>query len=495
MADSGANRGPPDPLHRLAKSTKNNGFRQAMLKAALHTTPQLTDENYSVWKDKMSGLLELRGVLDALKSPNTALTNNENAELKLLLISKMDTVTHNNFINADNRNSAKEIWKSVKERFASSQSSNRARIFNDFLYLTFKEDAVDSFITEFRVSIKKMIDVGIDLPQDILAYLVLFKFPASLQLLKRQIMHSDKDLKVEFVCNHLTQFNNEAKAKTRDKGPSEAALPVKTRDQATIKKVLDAQRVLTIPSKTPITRVMLAGIYIRKRRRTGGVKIRKKGKSNKDKNQVNYYMSLVMLWINPGDPKSRIILNSGASAHIFNDKQYFSRLELNDLDVIKTGKENATLAIKGIGEFTLRWKNRILKLQNCLFVPDIVINLISPGCLDKKGCSVSEKNGCFKVSKSSQLVLQGSVKGGLYSVDEPTAVGSAESIHFTTAPQTLQEIHESFGHASIGIIDPFIPKLITSEEKLLFECKSCVLEKITKKPFKGISTTASKPLL
>ncbi|KNZ60549.1 hypothetical protein VP01_15388g1, partial [Puccinia sorghi] len=47
----------------------NDGFRQAMLKATLDMTPQLTDENYSVWKDKMSGLLELRGVLDALKSP------------------------------------------------------------------------------------------------------------------------------------------------------------------------------------------------------------------------------------------------------------------------------------------------------------------------------------------------------------------------------------------------------------------------------------------
>ncbi|KNZ54056.1 hypothetical protein VP01_3058g1, partial [Puccinia sorghi] len=167
MADAGANCRPPVLSDRTVESTRNDGFGQAMLKAALDTTPQLTDENYSVWKDKMSGLLELRGVLDTLESPLTALTTEENTELKLLLISKMDSVTHNNVINVDNRNSEKEIWNSIKERFASSQSSNRARIFNDFLYLTFKEDAVDSFITEVRVSIKKMID-----------------FPASLRLLK-----------------------------------------------------------------------------------------------------------------------------------------------------------------------------------------------------------------------------------------------------------------------------------------------------------------------
>jgi hypothetical protein len=47
----------------------NNGFCQAMLKTALETTPQLTEENYSIWKDKMTGLLELRGVLATLNSP------------------------------------------------------------------------------------------------------------------------------------------------------------------------------------------------------------------------------------------------------------------------------------------------------------------------------------------------------------------------------------------------------------------------------------------
>ncbi|KNZ53816.1 hypothetical protein VP01_3129g4 [Puccinia sorghi] len=148
MADAGANIRSPDPTVRSNDSTRNDGFCQAMLKAALDTTPQLTDKNYSVWKDKMSGLLELRGVLDALESPVTALTTNKNVELKLLLISKMDSVTQNNVINADNRNLAKEIWKSIKERFVSSQASNCARIFNNFLYLSFKEDAVDSFITE-----------------------------------------------------------------------------------------------------------------------------------------------------------------------------------------------------------------------------------------------------------------------------------------------------------------------------------------------------------
>ncbi|KNZ61355.1 hypothetical protein VP01_1412g2 [Puccinia sorghi] len=74
-----------------------------------------------------------------------------------------------------------------------------------------------------------------------------------------------------------------------------------------------------------------------------------KWKASKDKKEVNYYIILVSLWIK----KSRII----------HDK-------------------SATLPIKGVGDVTLQWRNRQINLQNCLF-----INLISPGCLDKKGCS------------------------------------------------------------------------------------------------------------
>ncbi|KNZ46945.1 hypothetical protein VP01_680g6 [Puccinia sorghi] len=506
MADAGAAPGPVFRINAPNDAARNDGFRQAMLKAALDTTPQLTEENYSVWKDKMTGLLELRGVLDALESPITPLSNDENAELKLLFISKMDSVTHNNVINSDNRNSAKEIWKAIKDRFASSQSSNRARIFNDFLYLNFKEDAIDSFITEVRVSIKKMIDVGIDLPQDILAYLVLFKFPSSLQLLKRQIMHSDKDLKVEFVCNHLTQFNNESKAETREAGSStDAALYAGKNER--FNRSMRASTTSGVNSKKDSR--CTEGYHNPRQDNNHNSdscwhlhpnkapdwwrESQEKWKANKDKKEVNYYMSLVSLWINNGDPKSRIILDSGASAHIFNDKRYFSNLELKDCDTIKTGKANATMPIKGIGEVKLKWKNRHITLRDCLYVPDIVINLISPGCLDEKGCSVTSHGGRFNVIKDGRLVLQGAIKNNLFSVDEPIKVGNSPEGLITTQPPSLQEVHESYGHASIARLGELIPKSISETEKSTFECKSCILAKITKQPFKGISTTATKP--
>ncbi|PLW06338.1 hypothetical protein PCANC_26456 [Puccinia coronata f. sp. avenae] len=92
-----------------------NGFRQAMLKTALETIPQLTEENYSIWKDKLMALLKLRGVLNTLNNADVPLGESDNAELTLLIISKMESVTHNNVVTAKNRDSAQKLWASIKE--------------------------------------------------------------------------------------------------------------------------------------------------------------------------------------------------------------------------------------------------------------------------------------------------------------------------------------------------------------------------------------------
>jgi hypothetical protein len=142
---------PPQP--QMADNARD-GFRQAMLKTAMETIPQLTEENYSIWKDKMTALLKLRGVLAALNNSEVPLGESDNVELTLLIISKMDSVKHNKVVTADNRDLAQKLWSSIKEQFASSQASNQARIFNNFLYVKFREDSVEAFVTDIKVAIK-----------------------------------------------------------------------------------------------------------------------------------------------------------------------------------------------------------------------------------------------------------------------------------------------------------------------------------------------------
>ncbi|KNZ62729.1 hypothetical protein VP01_1229g4 [Puccinia sorghi] len=253
------------PAVPVATSTAGDGFQQAMLKTSLETIPQLTEENYSIWKDKMTALLKLGGVLKALKNLTTAVGESEDVELVMLLLSKMESVTHNNVVTADNRDSAQKIWLSIKERFASSQSSNRARMFNDFLYVKFQEDSLQAFFTNIKVAIKKMVD----------------------------IMHSDKDLDVEFVCNHLIQLNNKAKAESSKSNgnATEAALfssKGKSNKSQGASEQVDSQilqsgveTATTILNKMRITLATTVGTFNPTLPRTGGKNPKLNGKPQK----------------------------------------------------------------------------------------------------------------------------------------------------------------------------------------------------------------------
>ncbi|KNZ60492.1 hypothetical protein VP01_1546g3 [Puccinia sorghi] len=487
----------------MANNNPHDGFRQAMLKTALETIPQLTEENYSIWKDKMTALLKLRGVLAALNNVAVPLAASDNAELTLLIISKMDSVTHNNVVTADNWESAQKLWLAIKERFASSQASNRARIFNDFLYIKFQEDSVETFVTDIKVAIKKLVDVGIELPQDILAYLVLFKFPASLHILKRQIMHSDKELSVKFVCDHLIQFNNESRAETKD--------PVATTSEAALFSQKSKPNKPSAGSTT--SKRCKSGFHNPKQDsnhssencwhlhpdkapewwRESQAQWKASKEKGKEKDNEGYFMSLLTLWVESGDPKSRIILDSGASAHIFNDLKFFDAIECGNFDVIKTGKEGATLPIEGRGSVILTWGTRTIKLENCLYVPNIVINLISAGELNSKGCDIQSRGLTFTVTKAKRMVFEGQIKNNLYSVMNPDKVGSSQSALVTEGQETLRELHEKYGHASISRINHLLNPSISQAERDNFECKACIMAKITKQPFKSESHLAEKP--
>ncbi|KNZ50330.1 hypothetical protein VP01_4489g2 [Puccinia sorghi] len=432
----------------------NDGFRQAMLKTALETIPQLTEKNYSIWRDKITALLKLWETI--------------NAELVMLLLSKMDSVTHNSVVTAENRDLAQKLWLSIKESFASLQSSNRARIFNKFLYVKFHEDAVETFVTDIKVAIKKLVDVGINLPQDILAYLVLFKFPSSMQTLKHQIMHSDKELDVSFVCNHLIQFKNESM-----KTPSTSTEAALFSEKGKRSKPLGNDRQSN--SSTGSKRCK-SGFHNPKQDANHSSEncwhlhpdkapewwreSQAQWKASKEKE--NYFMSLLTLWIESGNPRGQIILDSGASAHIFNDKRFFNHLEMGSFDLIKTGKKEATLPIKGRGSVKLTWGSMTIQLENCLFVPDIMINLISAGQLSLKGCEVRAKNSTFNVFKGNQPVLKGTINNGLFTVNNPDCIGdeNQHSMNVLTPHESLKEAHDKFGHTLIQRIDLLINKSI-----------------------------------
>ena len=118
---------------------------------------------------------------------------------------------------------------------------------------------------------------------------------------------------------------------------------------------------------------------------------------------------------------------------------------------------------------------------------------ISVGELNGKGCTVIAKGQHFTVTKEEKHVFGGNIKNNLYLVSNTDKIGSRNSAIVTSPKESLQEIHEKFGHASISRISHLLDSSISQSERDSFECKPCIMAKITKQPFKIKSKTVNKP--
>lgn len=200
-------------------------YKSLAIKLLIESTPLLTADNYSMWRKKFKKLFKLRGVFTIMDNPDESIRLDEeiNQEFVAHLMAKLDSVTYDNVIDNVNKDNAKLIRVSTQNHFASSQSANRARVFNGFLHLAM-ETNIDSFFTTFKVYLKKMTEVGIKLPSNIIAYLVLFKFPPVMHNMKTQIMHATSKMKIDIVLNHLIQHKNEVIAQEDQAKPVNVAL-------------------------------------------------------------------------------------------------------------------------------------------------------------------------------------------------------------------------------------------------------------------------------
>ncbi|OAV86282.1 hypothetical protein PTTG_29986, partial [Puccinia triticina 1-1 BBBD Race 1] len=187
-------------------------INSTILKTAIEAIPLLTQDNYTLWRNRVENMLDLQGLRTALTMENGTLTASEDIQLCTIITSKLDSTIHPNVINHDNKKQAREIWKSILDYFASTKPANRARVFNELLDLIFNVNDVQGFITAVKTINSRLFEIGIDLPKDLVAYIHLKKLPVALTNISQQITHSDKDLTSDLVLDHLRLYHNDQTA-------------------------------------------------------------------------------------------------------------------------------------------------------------------------------------------------------------------------------------------------------------------------------------------
>ncbi|KAI8452554.1 hypothetical protein BY996DRAFT_8395199 [Phakopsora pachyrhizi] len=164
-------------------TTMSDKINATILKAAIKAIPSLNQDNFTLWRNRVVNMLDLQDLTDKLCKTDGRLKKMVDIQLRTILTSKLEPEIHANVITPEIEKDARGIWK----------------VFKEFLRIKFNQNEIPDFITRIKGSLSKLFEVGLTIPQDVMAYLILDKLPTSLENISQQITHSDKEFTSELI--------------------------------------------------------------------------------------------------------------------------------------------------------------------------------------------------------------------------------------------------------------------------------------------------------
>ena len=119
------------------------------------------------------------------------------------------------------------------------------------------------------------------------------------------------------------------------------------------------------------------------------------------------------------------IINSGATYHMYPNRNWFSTYSLITSGVILIGNDSLCKAI-GIGTVKIQMHNEIVRtLLDVRHVPNMAKNLISLGTLKIIGCKFTRENEIMKISRDTLTVIKARRSRSLYVLQGKIVIGIA----------------------------------------------------------------------
>jgi len=207
-----------------------------------------------------------------------------------------------------------------------------------------------------------------------------------------------------------------------------------------------------------------------------------KGSGSKQNEEISlnteeeYALSSFSDYMNP----STWLLDSGASRHITAYKENFISLEPCSIR-LNWGKAS-NLRVNWQGKVKIRLENKVITLDNCLYAPEIGINLLSMGQLAQKGVNFQiDKEICYLLI-NGKFITKGLYERGLILIKGRPITTQQEE--YANPGITTENIwHHRMGHIGNTALQA-LPKATNGIDETIQQvqnCETCLQAKMTTK--------------
>ncbi|GJW96333.1 zinc finger, CCHC-type containing protein [Tanacetum coccineum] len=413
-----------------------------------------------------------------------------------------------------NVETSKELWDTLEAKYMAEDASSKKFLVSNFTNykMTDSRPVLEQY-NELLGILGRFTQHNMNMDESIKVSCIIDKLPPSWKDFKHTLKHLKEELTLIELGSHL-RIEESLRAQDNDKpkgnnvaGPSVVNMvehnnSSRYNDNKGKRKHHDTR---ANPNKKPKVTCWKCGKpgHLKKDCKAGNVGNRANGSSTKgsedgssnplkgqsmfNKSHQIYYVTYVSEAFFVQDDDVAWWVDSGATVHVCKDRCWFKTYEsLNDGSILHMGNESTTL-VHGRGCVDLRFSSgKVVSLLNVLHVPNIRNNLVSSSVLNNCGYKQVIESNKFVLSKHGVFIGFGYLSNHMFRLNIVSDnIGSA----FMSTSKLNDSIlwHARLGHVHFKRMqdmskDGLIPAFDMDTEK----CQTCMLNKITKKPFQNV---------
>lgn len=473
--------------------------------------PKLNGENYFNWKFKMEMYLRKEKIWPCITNgppeipeeeadnsnaqaittaQATLRTYNENSEQARALIGLC--VEDGQLAHIRNATTAKEAWENLQKHFERDTLSNKVSIIRRISRTQLQEGGdMEQHLVQMINLFQKLADLGADqLDDEWKVGFVLSSLPPSYDTLVTAL-EVREDL--TFAIIHSKLISEHLKRK------GVAAANTSSNEQ-------QQQLALKVTHQNIKCFFCKKGSHIKKDCIKYKEWLKKKQNQNKNGDKVNKIQENEFLFQVTSKSQSTAsndwTMDSAATSHVSGNKKLFDSLDLSQCSSV-TMANNNTECVKGKGTCAISMTNESgdlssKELNDVLYTPNVLGNLISVGKLMTEGFAIIFANDKCEIQKNDEQVAVADYIDGLFKLRRPQQINSCtENEH---KQNCLHYWHRVFGHRDPAAIKTMVENDLVSGMKLIdcgiqTRCETCMKAKTTRLPFPKKSLTQSKAIL
>ncbi|MBW0525550.1 hypothetical protein O181_065265 [Austropuccinia psidii MF-1] len=420
------------------------------------TIPVLDGTNYSEWSVRMTILLRSKELLDASYDAVNLITARVGHKVFIEVI-KLNTT--NSYL----------LWTKLKDQYASKKATNRGHVWMDLLRSSYQGN-IQQYVTQSRKIILELESVGIFLAPDLLSFTILGKLmgdPKVHQYVELLTLNEDLVGNPDEVLSKLEDFHNNSALQEPQPISSASALVLESSEPFKITHYCANGKHNPKCNNHSKEECYDENPHLRPARRD-------KRRRPFSSQNASAHVSTAQALITGRDSSSSmqdLIIDCGATHHMFNNKNLFLSLcKINPMKV-STGDSSSTLSAIGLGTVKLICNEKPLILENSLFVPGLNCNLVSLLQLFDEKLVISRCKSQFTLESEGSVIIKGTISNNLMKVK------------YLIPQAFVSKINTHYWHQRLGHPGPATLKSMGLPSNTI-NCTTCDLNKAHLLPFK-----------